>query len=190
MASATWLLNRGLEIGSVIVDAESWKRAEADAPTHAEWERYQGSNVFMQGDTRPWSDFLPPAAASWFRSTVLRGKLIDVEWGGGHLQMVDRSFPSGTAGKRRWSCRSWPLMTACGATAYTSGARARAHDSSGDDEAAANHVARELFRSLRRSRSTDDDRSAAHGRGRIYPGSHGIRLRPRGPPQSEALSER
>jgi lauroyl/myristoyl acyltransferase len=150
MASGAWLLNRGLEIGSVILSSDSYKQVEVMRETD-QWARYQGSTVFLRGDTRSMVRFLTPGRCFMIQVDHPQGKLVDFEWGGGQFQMASGAFRLA----RLANAVVVPIV------ALDDGVwRCRVHVgtpvpdrmiSSGDEIAAATHVGRELLPLLAKS---------------------------------------
>jgi lauroyl/myristoyl acyltransferase len=80
-STASWLLNRGVEIGSVVAGAEAWQRTVALRGTRY-WDRYAGVHVFPQGDARSMVRFLTPGRCFLIQVDYPQGDVIEVPWGG------------------------------------------------------------------------------------------------------------
>jgi hypothetical protein len=144
MASGAWLLNRGLEIGSVILNADNWARAQEMRETD-DWKRYEGSNLFLRGDTRSMVRFLTPGRCFMIQVDHPQGKLVDFEWTGGQFQMASGAFRLARLARAvvvpiiALDDGLWRYRVHVGAPVPEDAI------SSGDDVAAATHVGRELL---------------------------------------------
>jgi hypothetical protein len=143
-ASATWLLNRGVEIGSVVIRADQWEHAVALRDS-AYWARYKGSHIFLRGDTRAMVRFLTPGRCFMVQVDYGQGRLVGIEWGGSQWQMSRGAFRLA----RLANAAVVPIVALDdGLWRYRVHVGAPVPDgliSVGDDEASAAHVFRELM---------------------------------------------
>lgn len=87
----SWLLQRGVEIGSVVAGAEQWERAKALRDSDY-WARYQGVHVFPHGDARSMIRFLTTGRCFVIQVDYGQGEVIEVDWGGRVWPMASGAF--------------------------------------------------------------------------------------------------
>ncbi|MEA2676612.1 MAG: hypothetical protein QOJ81_753 [Chloroflexota bacterium] len=87
----SWLLNRGVEIGSVVAGAEQWQRALALRDSDY-WARYEGVHVFPHGDARSMVRFLTPGRCFVIQVDYGQGEVIEIDWGGRMWPMASGAF--------------------------------------------------------------------------------------------------
>jgi hypothetical protein len=90
-AAATWLLHRGIEIGSVVAIADQWARA-VELRNSDYWARYEGTHIFLRGDTRAMVRFLTPGRAFLVQVDYDKGKVVDLDWHGTRWQLSSGAF--------------------------------------------------------------------------------------------------
>ncbi|HUP82886.1 MAG TPA: hypothetical protein VM284_01715 [Candidatus Limnocylindria bacterium] len=90
-SSTSWLLNRGVEIGSVVAGAVAWQRAVALRDSDY-WTRYAGVHIFPHGDARSMVRFLTPGRAFLIQVDYGQGQVIEIPWGGRIWPMATGAF--------------------------------------------------------------------------------------------------
>ncbi|HYI23357.1 MAG TPA: hypothetical protein VEX62_12080 [Candidatus Limnocylindrales bacterium] len=140
-----WLAQRGLGIGSVIVDRRVWARTQR-MRSNSRWASRMGdSAAFLRGDARSMIRYLTPGRCLLLPADHERGHFVDGMWSGGRLRLSSGGFriarlaeatvvPIIVTDDGRWRYKihvgepvPQELITA------------------GDDEAAATHVAKQLM---------------------------------------------
>jgi hypothetical protein len=143
-ACTRWLLNQGVQIGSVVAGAQAWQRTLELRET-GYWARHEGVHVFAHGDARSMVRFLTPGRCFLIQIDYSQGEVIDIEWGG-------RRWPLSTGAFRLARLANAALVPIVG---LDDGIwRTRAHVgapvpqdliAAGDDVASAMHVMNELM---------------------------------------------
>ena len=148
IAIGAWLGQMGLGVGSVIADIRLWKQTQAwrvRMRTDKRWRGFENSEAFLRGDTRSMVRYLVPGNCLLLQADHHRGRVIEGDWGNGRLQMSSGAFriarlagaaviPVVVMDDGRWRFR------------VHVGSPVPQHlIDTGDDGAAATHVARELM---------------------------------------------
>ena len=144
VALGGWIMQRGIGIGSVVIDQRAWP-AIRSGDISKRWGKFGDSAAFLPGDTRAMIRYLKPGRCLFLPADHPLGRSVEGTWDGGRLVLSRGAFriarltgatviPIVVMDDGRWRFRI-----------HVGQPVPQAFIDSGDETAAASHVARELM---------------------------------------------